>query len=174
MTGRTQLLALLAAALSTVVGACAAPPRETTVTVGALDQASYDAQVHPIFVKTCGATTCHGKAARGLRVYGEAALRLDAAIGPTTAGETTATFESIVGLEPEKLDAFVADQPRQEAVALKLLVLAKPLATERHRGGTSLRKGEAAEQCILTWLLGHTNPQACAAAAMAPTVPPSP
>jgi hypothetical protein len=168
------LLAPIALAAVLLVSACASPPHETTVTVGSLDQASYGAQVHPIFVKTCGATTCHGKAPRGLRVYGEGALRLDGATGPTTSGETAATYDSIVGLEPEKLDAFLAGEPRQEALAEKLLALAKPLAIERHRGGTSLRKGEAAEQCILTWLLGHTDSQACAAAAAAPTVPPSP
>jgi hypothetical protein len=175
MSSCSKLLALFAIATTAcAAAACASPPHETTVTVGTLDQAAYDAQVHPIFVKTCGATTCHGKAPRGLQVYGEGALRQGNATGPTTPGEMAATYQSIVGLEPEKLNAFLADEPRQEAVALQLLVLAKPLAIERHRGGTSLRKGEAAEQCILTWLLGHTDSQACAAAAIAPTVPPSP
>lgn len=174
MTRLLFICSLFVAAAAAVLAACAAAPHETTVTVGALDQASYETQVHEIFVKTCGAATCHGNAPRGLRVYGEGALRLDGATGPTTTGETNATYVSIVGLEPEKLNAFLADQPRQEAVAMKLLVLAKPLAIERHRGGTSLRKGEAAEQCILTWLLGHTDGQACTAAAMAPVVPPGP
>jgi hypothetical protein len=168
MSSRNVVLMLaLVVAAGLVVGlggGCAEPPRETTVTVGALDQASYAALVHPVFEQACGSPLCHGKEPRGLRVYGATALRLPGATGPTTPDEITATYLSIVGLEPEKLNAFLGETPRTETTALKLLVLAKPLTIERHRGGISLRKGEPAEQCILSWLLAPVDASACAAA----------
>jgi hypothetical protein len=143
------------------LAACAAAPAEERVEVATLDEAAYASLVHPVFERTCGSADCHGNAPRGLRVYGSGALRLPGATGPTTPDEVRATYVSIVGLEPEKLNAFVAKQPRSAEEAYKLLVLAKPLALERHRGGISLRKGEPAEQCILSWLLGSTDAAAC-------------
>jgi hypothetical protein len=142
--------------------ACASSPdTSATVNVAALDEAAYQGFVHAVVEKTCGASDCHGTAPRGLRVYGATALRLSGATGPTTPDEIRATYVSILGLEPENLNDFTSAQPRSEEAAYKLLLLAKPLAIERHRGGISLRKGEPAEQCILSWLMARTDPAAC-------------
>lgn len=147
-----------------VTVACAETPDEdATVTIAAgLDGGEYRLQVHPVVEKACGKTDCHGKAPRGLRIYGATALRLPGATGPTTQEEIEATFRSIEGLEPEKLNAFLASQPRTKEGAYKLLLLGKPLQLERHRGGISLRKGEPAETCITSWLLGRADVAACA------------
>jgi hypothetical protein len=162
MNGRSVLRAVFLIAPVTVV-ACASSPDESPsrVEIARLDEASYATVVHPVFVRACGAADCHGTAPRGLRVYGETALRLPNETGPTKPDEVRATYLSIVGLEPEKLNAFVGAEPRSTEEAYRLLVLAKPLAIERHRGGISLRKGEPAEQCILSWVLGRTDVNVC-------------
>ena len=158
---RAPILAIAASFLLTM--ACAAAPddgSEPRLPVAALDADAYAAMVQPVLEKRCGSLDCHGQLPRGLRVYGMNGLRLpnDAGnfpgVGATTAAEARATYVSVVGLEPEKLDALVGVQPRSRDDAYRLLVLAKPLAVERHRGGISLRRGEPAEQCLLTWVLG--------------------
>jgi hypothetical protein len=147
-----------------LASACADSPVESTVEVSAaLDGGAYKTSVHHVFEKACGKTTCHGQLPRGLRVYGASALRLPGATGPTTADEIQATFESIEGLEPEKLNNFLAESPRSKDDAYHLLILGKPLQLERHRGGISLRKGEPDEVCITSWLLGSVDLTACAA-----------
>jgi hypothetical protein len=148
--------------------ACASTPDDAQtprLVVTGLDRASYEAMVHPVILRQCGTVECHGTLPRGMRVYGEIGLRLDAATtGTTTSEEAQATYVSIVGLQPEKTSAFTARSPRTPDDAYDLLVLSKPLMRERHRGGLSLRKGEPAEQCILSWLLGAVDAGACTSA----------
>ena len=148
-----------------ILVACAASPVESTVTVTqGLDGGAYKTEVHHVFEAACGKTTCHGKLPRGLRVYGATALPLAERDGPhhRRRNHGHVQQESIEGLEPEKLNAFLGSQPRTKDEAYKLLVLAKPLQLERHRPGVSLRKGEPAEACITSWLLGNVDEAACA------------
>jgi hypothetical protein len=157
----------------TLLAGCAPAPddgSEPRLPVASLEPDVYAAMVQPVMEKKCGTLDCHGQLPRGLRVYGMNGLRLPndsgnaPGVGATTAAEAQATYVSIVGLEPEKVNALVGVQPRSTDDAYRLLVLAKPLAVERHRGGISFRKGEPAEQCVLSWVLGHVDERACAAA----------
>jgi len=162
----TRALAVLAAAASMVM-ACASSPDDSytpRVAVLGLDRVSYEAMVHPVVERQCGSVDCHGKLPRGMRVYGEGGLRLGTTVGKTTSEEAQATYVSIVGLEPEKTSELTARTPRSAADAYDLLLLAKPLTRERHRGGLSLRMGEPAEQCISSWLLGTVDANACSSA----------
>ena len=43
-----------------------------------------------------------------------------------------------------------------------LMLLRKPLLLERHKGGPVLISGDDGDTCILSWLAGQTNGQACA------------
>jgi len=172
-TGRRLLVALLSLVTGGLALGCASTPDDGTtpsVAVTGLDRAQYEALVQPVVERRCGSLDCHGKLPRGLRVYGMNSLRLpnDAglvvAIGKTTSEEAQATYASIVGLEPEKTSAFAARSPRRSEDAYALTFLSKPLERERHRGGISLRKGEPAEVCIRSWLIGLTDAEACASA----------
>lgn len=167
---RRQLVAVLSGML--VVG-CASTPDDSgapSLAVTGLDRAQYEALVQPVVERRCGSLDCHGKLARGLRVYGVNSLRLPngaglvVAVGKTTSEEAQATYASMVGLEPEKTSAFAAKSPRTSDEAYGLVILSKPLERERHRGGTALRKGEPAEVCIRSWLIGAADAPACAAA----------
>jgi len=147
--------------------ACASTPDSSStpeLAVRGLDETTYAAAVQPVIERRCGSLDCHGKLARGLRVYGENSLRLAGGDGgtvvgggATTAAEAQATFDSIIGLQPEQTNDFVA----RSHDPYSLLLLTKPLQLERHRGGISLRKGEPAEVCIRTWLLGSVDAAAC-------------
>lgn len=161
-----RAFALLALALA--LAACASrPDADATVEVVPLDEAVYAAEVHAVVERRCGSIDCHGQLPRGLRVYGARGLRLpnDAGlrpgVGDTTREEVRATYESIVGLEPERTNALVLSGARD---VYGVLFLTKPLALERHRGGASLRRGEPAERCLASWLADATDAVACASA----------
>lgn len=165
----------LVVALTT--GACASTPDDATtakLALGPLATDDYVALVHPVIERRCGSIDCHGALPRGLRVYGETGLRLpnDAGLvpggGATTLEEKRATYDSIVALQPERTNALVLKDPRTPADAYQLSLLTKATATERHRGGPSLLHGEPAEQCIVTWLIGHADPSLCATGAKSP------
>jgi hypothetical protein len=95
-----------------------------------------------------------------MRIYSANGLRLpnDAGFvpgtGTTSPDEINGNYASIVGLQPEKLNAFLAKSPRTPEDAYELIVLAKPLLFESHKGGPALSKGEPGEQCIVNWLIG--------------------
>lgn len=172
---RGALLAVLA-----LVG-CASSPDDSSeprLVVADIDPASYVAHVQPVVERKCGSLDCHGQPARGLRVYGENGLRLPNAAGrtpgegATTPEEARATYDSILGLQPELTNELAAKKDRTPADAYQLVFLTKPLALERHRPGRSLAKGEPAEQCMVSWLIGATDPLACDAATKAPSPQP--
>ena len=169
-------VALLGAMLA-VTTSCASDPDDGSaprLPVADLDPNAYAAFVQPVMERHCGSLDCHGKLPRGLRVYGQNSLRLSndgglsVGIGKTTPDEARATYVSIIGLQPELTNDFASKSPRTTQDAYGLLLLAKPLAIERHRPGPSLRKGEPAERCITSWLIGGAagiDKGACAAGA---------
>ncbi len=130
--------------------------------------------VSRVFEKRCGSLDCHGSTARNMRIYSSEGLRLltpDASLGPglgdTTLDEITANYQSIMTLEPElSNDVVNGGDPYQ------LLVLKKPLELERHKGGQSIRRGDDAERCIVSWLkrdaLNALDVGACQRAAIFP------
>jgi hypothetical protein len=148
---------------------CAATPDDSsTPTLGVdqgleLDLANFNTNVDPVFERRCGSLDCHGSTARGLRIYSQDGLRLPNDQGitpgnaPTTATENNDNFASILGLQPERMNDFLSKNPRTADDAYQLIILTKPLALERHKGGTALVKGEPAEQCIVLWLIGQTG-----------------
>ncbi len=156
-----------------IVASCASTPDNSAtpnLAIGSLGETTYAKLVQPVVEARCGTLDCHGSLPRGLRVYGHNGLRLANDDGggpgvlPTTPEEARATYESIVGLEPEQTNALVAKPSRTEADAYALTFIRKGTATERHRGGVALHKGEPAEQCIVTWLIGAADPTLCAKA----------
>jgi hypothetical protein len=164
-------------AVVVVASACASAPDDATtpkLALGPLAPDDYIALVHPVLERRCGSIDCHGALPRGLRVYGQTGLRLpnDAGLvpggGATTLAEKRATYDSIVALQPERTNDLVLKDPRTPADAYQLSLLTKATATERHRGGPSLQRGEPAEQCIVTWLIGHADANFCATGAKSP------
>ena len=136
-------------------------------TILAPDQGEFTS-VSPVFERRCGTLDCHGQVGRPLRIYGGLGLRLpnDAGAVPgsggTTPDEVTTNYRTVIGLEPEEMSRVVAgiDPPRT------LLILAKPLELEAHKGGPAMAPtNDPAETCITTWVTGvGVDKNACAQA----------
>jgi hypothetical protein len=135
------------------------------------------AGVGVVFERRCGSLDCHGSPARNLRIYSSRGLRLPneagvaAGQGETTLDESNANYQSIMTLEPEATNEVV-----NGGDPYKLLIVKKPLDVdgqgEKHKGGATIRRGDDAERCIVSWLKETTtepvDKAACAAAAIFP------
>jgi hypothetical protein len=133
-----------------------------------LYQPDYDIyvnQIHPWMNRQCGTLDCHGQVGRPFRVYGARGLRLydrQARLAPggadTVPEEFRASYESLIGLEPEATRRVVAGD--QEAQTL--LIIRKPAgsapgqtdskAGERHKGGTVGTTEGGPLACLIAWL----------------------
>jgi hypothetical protein len=156
-------------------GCVAAPDSGATVLVPApsFPQFAGDANnpgVHAFLERRCGTLDCHGQTGRPFRLYSSGGLRkandagLVAGGGPDTPEEVLANYESLTGLQPEELIRVVSglDPPTS------LLVVAKPLGLQTHKGGQVLATGDSGNACLESWLVGHIGLAACNDAAQVP------
>ena len=88
----------------------------------------------------------------------------------TTPDEIAANYSPVIGLEPEEMSRVVAGS---RITPRTLLILAKPLMLEAHKGGPAIAPtGDPAETCITSWINDGIGPPvatgldkgACAAA----------
>jgi len=164
----TTLLCVSGAALVGAIGsttACTIELHEPdggvrATTILSPDQGEFTT-VSPVFERRCGTLDCHGQVGRPLRIYSGLGLRMpnDAGNTPgsnaTTPEEITANYLAVVGLEPEQMTRVIAgiDPPRS------LLILAKPLLLESHKGGPAIATtGDPAETCITSWINDGIGP----------------
>jgi hypothetical protein len=148
-----------------VVVACTFPSSTATNAVTPPDRASFP-PVADLLGKRCGTLDCHGSAYRNLRVYGSLGLRLSPNDRPLSKGQTTpeeydADFASIVGLEPEIMNEVVQ---QGGASPDRLTFVRKARGTEHHKGGSLMQAGDPEDECITSWLSGHTDVAGCASA----------
>jgi hypothetical protein len=111
----------------------------------------------------CGTLDCHGQLGRNLRLFGRLGQRLPREgdiLDPTTEEEYTASFLSVVGLEPETLSKVV----KKEASPFALTMVRKPRGIESHKGLQLMSRGDALDICIVGWLIGEYSADACTAA----------
>lgn len=175
---RTAFAAFLVATAVGALGACSGEPkgefdRKVTGTRGSPGSFRNNG-VGKVFEKRCGSLDCHGSLARNMRIYSSSGLRLptDAGTGPgqgdTTLEEITANYQSIMTLEPEATNEVTGNG----GDPYSLLVVKKPLEIEKHKGGQSIRRGDDAERCIVSWLkedlLNPIDVGACSRAAVFP------
>lgn len=114
----------------------------------------------------CATLDCHGKRARNLRLYTSSGLRHSAmdipGSGSTTDAEYDASYQSVVGLEPELISFVVGEGGKTPE---RLTFLRKGRGTEAHKGGIVLVPGDSADTCITSWLRSNLDANACARAA---------
>lgn len=119
-----------------------------------------------VLERRCGTLDCHGQLGRPLRIYGQRGLRFidDAGNFPggasTTETEHQLNYQAVIGLQPELMTLVVQGQDPPEA----LMLLRKPMQLERHKGGPVFVSGDAAYDCITSWLGHQTDVQSCTAA----------
>lgn len=106
----------------------------------------------------CGTINCHGNDERNMRFFGLYGVRLNpkdkTGFGSTSDLEYEANFESIISIQPEKLTQVVR---AHGAGADKWIVFSKGRAIEHHKGGARLVAGDAADTCIMSWLVAQPN-----------------
>lgn len=164
--GRLALgaVALLAAASALGAGGCSSPDTSARVDPIGPD-ASQFVYVAPVLSRRCGSIDCHGSIFRNLRVYGYGGLRLGADASPDfptklTREEVTATYESVIALEPEIMREVVMSGGKGME---RLTFLRKGRGDEEHKGHRRVSEGESADTCITSWLSGAVDKDACAA-----------
>ena len=152
------LPALLALIVACDVGLTYPDGGIRVTTIIAPDQGQFT-NVSPVFERRCGTLDCHGQVGRPLRIYSGLGLRLpnDAGNAPgvnaTTPDEIAANYRSVIGLEPEEMSRVEAG----EDPPTDLLILAKPLMLEAHKGGAQIVSGDSADLCITSWLLNGVD-----------------
>jgi len=148
-----------------IVLACSTPAPDARFTGAVPDRASFP-PVADLLVKRCGTLDCHGSAYRNLRVYGSQGLRLSPDDRPISKGQTTQAeydedFRSVVGLEPEVMSTVVSEGGANPD---RLTFVRKARGTEHHKGGSLMLAGDPQDQCITSWLEGHTDVAVCVSA----------
>lgn len=168
MTARTWRRLILA--WGTVsIASCVGEVREpdaTDITLAAPPRAAFE-NVADAMQPSCGTLDCHGQVGRNLRLFGARGLRLSAmetsAEGVTQQSEYDATYWAVLALEPEVLAMVV----RQGGASPERLTLVrKGRGTERHKGGTLMIPNDNLDRCIVEWIKGNIQVDACQAAAM--------
>ena len=115
--------------------------------------------------RRCSTLDCHGRPERNLRLYSGPGLRLAPGdvpgSGATTEAEYGASFESVVGLEPEVMSLVVAERGKAPE---RLTLVRKARGSESHKGGAVIVLGDESDQCLTSWLSSSANEEACAKA----------
>jgi len=111
--------------------------------------------------QSCATLDCHGQVGRPLRIYGYGGLRLsllDTPLGePTSELEYLASYEALVGLEPEALSQVFTWQTDPNQLSL----VRKTRGIEHHKGGQRAIPGDALDRCIVLWLTDNFDPGPC-------------
>jgi hypothetical protein len=164
---------VFAMAAAAMTGSCASSPdssRATTIVAPDYNQFKATAGgVSGFLEQRCATLDCHGQVGRPLRLYSRTGLRFpdpdvqNAPGGPgVTEEEHQANYEAVIGLEPEQISRVVLDPTNNPPQTL--LLVKKPRAMERHKGGQVVIAGDDGDTCITSWLSGATNVAACQSA----------
>jgi hypothetical protein len=169
MTPRSGKARFLAGFLGATT-ACTVPPADDRTAFSAPARDVFPA-VGEMLGSSCGSLDCHGHVARNLRVYGFKGLRLEGVpgVGVTSQAEYDRTYDSVVAIDPEALGTVVdekGDRPE------RWIVVSKGRGSEAHKGNVAMASGGPADRCLISWLAGALDDEACTAAAE--IVPPEP
>lgn len=158
---RCRLLSATGIALA-LVAACSTPDNGLRIDPLGPPPADFDAVVVPLDYR-CGSLDCHGSPRRNLRIYGYGGQRLAPGDTPEspptpTPAEVAATYDAIVGLEPDVMRAVTLAKGEG---AERLTFVRKARGEEAHKGGRRIVPGDDADACVLSWLRGAVDVEAC-------------
>lgn len=159
MRAPSSLVALAGAVL--VAASCSTPDDAKRVDPIGPDAKDFAAVADALQYR-CGSLDCHGTMYRNLRMFGYGGLRLDASHTPETPGtqpaEVTATYDAIIGLEPEIMREVTL---AKGAGSDRLTFVRKGRGDEDHKGGRRIVRGDDADKCVQSWLAGSVDGDAC-------------
>ncbi len=162
----------LAPLLALFAVGCSRPDPDATVPLAALAEAESFRPLSDALGTGCASLDCHGQPGRNLRLYDARGLRLDPADSPgngaTTDAELAANHRSLVGLEPALTDTVLTEAGARPE---RLTVVRKARGAESHKGGSIWFPGSPGDRCLVSWLAGTLDPEACTAAATVEPIP---
>jgi hypothetical protein len=149
--------------------ACSTAPSDARFVATPPDLASFP-PVALMLIQACGTLDCHGTVARNFKLYGNIGLRFSptdvpTALTPTSPDEVAQDYTSAVGLEPEAMSAVVASGGADPE---RLTLVRKARGIEAHKGGAIIVAGDVRDDCLTTWLAGHTDVSPCTSALTLP------
>jgi hypothetical protein len=154
------------------VAACSSPAADARYVPPNIPAEASFAPVAQLMSIRCGSLDCHGATARNLRLYGSSGRRAAAGDQPLvppcdTQPEVDLDYQSVVGLEPERMSAVVGDHGADPD---RLSMVAKARGDEMHKGGQIWKAGDDSDTCLVSWLAGAADSAACgrAIAALVP------
>jgi hypothetical protein len=118
----------------------------------------------------CGTLDCHGSSVRNLRIYGIDGIRAPGLVpggDPTTDEaqpgahapfEHQLTYESLIAIQPEVLSAIVSQHGARPE---RWMIITKGRGSEHHKGGSRMKSGDDTDHCIISWLTGSVDKDAC-------------
>ncbi len=156
-------IALVCAGVLAGAAACSAPPADNRAAFSAPARDAFPA-VGEALGSHCGSLDCHGHVARNLRIYSFKGLRLEGKPGDgvTSPTEYDQTYDSVVAIDPEVLGTVVdegGDRPE------RWIVVSKGRGSEAHKGNIAMAPGGDADVCLISWIAGAVDEEACTAAA---------
>jgi hypothetical protein len=129
--------------------------------------------VSSVLERRCGTLDCHGSTYRPLKIYGQIGLRrpeepdstnvvsykdyYSGGSEPTTEAELFDNYLSVIGLEPEILEAVVSKKDLPDALTL----VRKPRLREKHKGGLIWNQSDPGDLCLINWLTGIADTAPC-------------
>ncbi len=171
---RAALILLAGAALA--AAACSSVDPDAKVTVEGPSfgtQGSSFLPISSVLERRCGTLDCHGSTYRPLKIYGQIGLRRPEPKGstnvvsykdyysggsePTTEAELFDNYLSVIGLEPEILEAVVSKKDLPDALTL----VRKPRLREKHKGGLIWTQSDPGDLCLINWLTGIDDTAPC-------------
>jgi hypothetical protein len=156
------------AACGLALSACSTPDAADVTPLGGPDRASFP-PVQTFLDHRCGMLDCHGTPYRNWRLWGHDGMRLGfgdvPGAAPTTGDEVEASYEALVGLEPELMASVVAGGGAHPEW---LTLVRKARGAEKHAGGAIVVEGDVRDSCITLWLAGQPNASVCEAALLYP------
>jgi hypothetical protein len=163
---------VLASAVSTIAWSVAcSPPANGRIGVDAPNEALFP-PVADLLAYRCGSLDCHGSTARNFIIWSCEGLRLDQDAAPgcrsqggtnTTGPEYTATYRSLVGLEPLVMSQVVASGGANPDL---LTFVRKARGEEDHQGGKLWNAGSPDDLCVAQWLEDESSTTATCKSAL--------
>jgi hypothetical protein len=172
---RAARLVFTSAMIVALAGCSAVDPTAQVTVTGPTFGAEGSAflPISSVLERRCGTLDCHGSTYRPLKIYGQIGLRRPEEPGstnvksfkdyysggtePTTQAELFDNYLSVIGLEPELLDAVVAKKGLPDTLTL----VRKPRLREKHKGGLIWNPSDPGDLCLLNWLTGIADTAPC-------------
>jgi hypothetical protein len=137
-------------------------PKDGQVFVGTFPSAETFQPVSAALEARCGTLDCHGSFYRNLRMFGMNGIRGTvnevSGVHATTDEEVLLNYESLVSIQPEQFSNIVSHRGQGFD---KWIVVTKGTGAEHHQGSSRFAKGDLTYTCLLSWVTGSVNMDAC-------------